>query len=480
MSGEGARPEVLPGDLITRPGLYKGRGGDIVRITGWDNGWWVSEWNGTLDWYGSDGRQRFRGALDTGRWQLLHWVGPLPASEPEPETTSEQLAEIEGQPEPQPPAEPVQVREGRWKTRDGEVRNVTPTPEGDGRAERFPWWDAAYRQTWCANGKYHFDADSPLDLDTYLGRIEPQPQPEPQPEPIQVREGRWRTRGEQEVEVTAAPTDHDDFSPAYPWWDGDVMTWANDGRFAVHENAMDLLEYLGPIEPEIGWQAEAIGRLQGEAHVLNMEIGGLQRQLMQRDARIRDLETLHAAAAQAVVDAGKENDALRLQVQNRQNKCEQQKGRIGFLETLNAGNDAAISDYRTQVEKLHRLLDTARGQLEAAASEISEQLAAIDAADKQLDQKDAQIRDLRIELDAAQQVPRPVSDDERERIWDDATEQAGRQVIRWLKPLTLALNRQPDERFSRFMALTLSILPDVVPELLGYAVEDGAEGDCEE
>jgi chromosome segregation ATPase len=211
-----------------------------------------------------------------------------------------------------------------------------------------------------------------------------------------------------------------------------------------------------------------------------MEIGGLQRQLMQRDARIRDLETLHAAAAQAVVDAGKENDALRLQVQNRQNKCEQQKGRIGFLETLNAGNDAAISDYRTQVEKLHRLLDTARGQLEAAASEISEQLAAIDAADKQLDQKDAQIRDLRIELDAAQQVPRPVSDDERERIWDDATEQAGRQVIRWLKPLTLALNRQPDERFSRFMALTLSILPDVVPELLGYAVEDGAEGDCEE
>jgi chromosome segregation ATPase len=199
---------------------------------------------------------------------------------------------------------------------------------------------------------------------------------------------------------------------------------------------MDLLEYLGPIEPEIGWQAEAIGRLQGEAHVLNMEIGGLQRQLVQRDAR------------------------------------------IDFLKTLNAGNEAAISDYRTQVEKLQRLVDTARGQLEAAATERDELRAAIDAADKQLDQKDAQIQDLRIELDAAQQVPQPVSDEERERIWDDATEQAGRQVIRWLKPLTLALNRQPDERFSRFMALTLSILPDVVPELLGYAVED--ETDCEE
>jgi hypothetical protein len=30
------------------------------------------------------------------------------------------------------------------------------------------------------------------------------------------------------------------------------------------------------------------------------------------------------------------------------------------------------------------------------------------------------------------------------------------------------------------MALTLSVLPDLVPELLGYAVEDEAEGDCEE
>ena len=310
-------PEVMAGDVITQPGLYKSRGGDIVRITGWDKGWWVSEWRGTVDWYGSDGRQRFRGALDTGRWDLLHWVGPLPASEPEPETTSEQLAEIEGQPEPQPPAEPVQVREGRWKTRDGEVRNVTPTPEGDGRAERFPWWDAAYRQTWCANGKYHFDADSPLDLDTYLGRIEPQPQPQPEeqatdyappegwrllevgetltlgdeivqsddgrryptervgsivvanqryirriepqpeeqpqprPQPVQVREGRWQTRDGKVRDVTAMPTDHDDFSPEYPWWDGYVTTWANDGVFFSDQTtANDLVEYLGPIESE--------------------------------------------------------------------------------------------------------------------------------------------------------------------------------------------------------------------------------------
>ena len=113
------------------------------------------------------------------------------------ETTSEQLAEIEGQ------AEPVQVREGRWRTRHGDIRNVTPTPAHDSRAKRWPWRDAKYDQTWREDGGYHIIGESPSDL----------------------------------------------------------------------------VEYLGPIEPEIGWQAEAIGRLQGEAHDLNMEIGGLQRQL---------------------------------------------------------------------------------------------------------------------------------------------------------------------------------------------------------
>jgi len=92
-------------------------------------------------------------------------------------TTSEQLAEIERQ------AEPLQVREGRWRTRNGDIRNVTPTPEGDERAERWPWWDAADRHFWRANGRYYFDGKGPLDLVAYLGPIESEPQQEPQPQP---------------------------------------------------------------------------------------------------------------------------------------------------------------------------------------------------------------------------------------------------------------------------------------------------------
>jgi hypothetical protein len=170
---------VMAGDVITRPGLYESRGGDIMPIIGWGDGWWVSELNGTRDWYGSDGRQRFRGEHNTnGRWDLARWVAPLPASEVEPETTtSEQLAEIEGQ------ADTVQVREGRWRTRNGDIRNVTPTPEGDERAERWPWWDAADRHFWRANGRYYFDGKGPLDLVAYLGPIESEPQQEPQPQP---------------------------------------------------------------------------------------------------------------------------------------------------------------------------------------------------------------------------------------------------------------------------------------------------------
>lgn len=86
---------------------------------------------------------------------------------------------IEPQPEEQP--QPIQVCEGRWQTRNGEIFNVTPTPECDSRAERFPWWDAQYRQTWCANGKYHFGRESSLDLVTYLGPIESEPEQEFKP-----------------------------------------------------------------------------------------------------------------------------------------------------------------------------------------------------------------------------------------------------------------------------------------------------------
>lgn len=428
MSEQGQKPEVLPGDLITVPGLYEARCGDIVRITGWRDGWWVSVWNHVRTYYSSDGRQRNDEAQEPNQWKLVRWVGPLPASEPEPETTTEQLAEIEGQAEDTP------------------ATGYTP-PEG--------WRVVQVGEPLKGGDEYH------AELDRYIRPIEPQPQPESQPEPEKLPEGcrndgGWSSVNGIEPEPWPEPQSEPEPQPE-PEPDAELR--------------IRLLKQCNEN------QAETIKRLMAEARDLNMEIGGLQRQLSQRDDRIRDLETMHAAAMRSFEDANKANDALRLQVQNRQQEYERQKVRIEFLETLNAGNGAAIDDYKAKVEKLQGLVDRARQQLEAAAIERDELRAAIDQADKQLDQKDAQIRDLRIELEAAQQVPQPVSDEEREQIWDEATEAAGRQVIGWLRPMTGALINQPDERFCRFMAMTLSILPDILPELLGYAVEDEPVGE---
>lgn len=73
---------------------------------------------------------------------------------------------------------PIQVREGRWKTRGGDIRNVTPTPSHDSRAKRWPWRDAEYDQTWTPNGRCQFNyEESPSDLVEYLGPIEPDKTP---------------------------------------------------------------------------------------------------------------------------------------------------------------------------------------------------------------------------------------------------------------------------------------------------------------
>ena len=214
-------------------------------------------------------------------------------------TTSEQLAEIEGQ------AKPVQVREGRWKTRDGEVRNVTPTPEGDGLAERWPWWDAADRHFWRANGRYYFDGKGPLDLVAYLGPIEPEPEPQPQPERQATQytppEG-WRlveTHEELDIpgrdQYVRGPNRY--IRPIDPQLQPQPADTADELRSEIHYLQRELGEAIQGRDLFAAAnreQADKIGALQGEARDLNMEIGGLQRQL----AVAKEELTIAAAVSQ--------------------------------------------------------------------------------------------------------------------------------------------------------------------------------------
>ena len=223
-------------------------------------------------------------------WRELYEPWP----QPEPETTSEQLAEIEGQAEDTPvtgytPPEGWRVLAVGEVLRDGDM---WVNHEGESRPTKR------------AGEKVHDER--------YIRPIEPEPQPEPQPQP------------------------------------------------------QPQPEHLQAI---IAAQAETIARLQSEAHELNMEIGGLQRRLSERQARIRDLETMHAAATQAVVDAGKENDKLRAQADDFRSEIHYVQKELGEARAELAG---AIQsrDALAAVNREIRRNETLREQLDAAATEL--------------------------------------------------------------------------------------------------------------
>ena len=152
-------------------------------------------------------------------------------------------------------------------------------------------------------------------------------------------------------------------------------------------------------------QPEVIEELRSEVSYVQRLLGESRQRVTELEKLVVSLRTINKTQEKAFEAANKENTALRLQVQNRQQEYERQKSRIEFLETLNAGNGAAIGDYIAKVAKLQSLVDTARGQLETAATEhdsLSTQLAAVKA---ELVTQAETSRRLRIELDAAQQVP---------------------------------------------------------------------------
>ena len=300
---EEIKPEVLPGDLITGPGLYEARNGDIVRIVEHDGAWWVCECDGKRDWYHSDGTRRFK-STDSDRWKLVRWIGPPPADEP---TTSEQIAEIEGQAEPQP----VQVCEGRWRTRNGEIRHVTPTPWTRNLLNKssYSWYDAHYNQTWLPSGRYHLAGDGPFDLLEYLGPIELEAKPEPEPEP--------QTESDFELRIRALKQCSDN-------------------------------------------QAETIGRLQGEVRDLRTQLAEATQERYAQTARIGHLETINAGQATAVKCAGEQNTQLRTLVDNARRQLEAAADEISELRKSLDDAEKQLDQKDAQIRDLRIELDAAQ------------------------------------------------------------------------------------------------------------------------
>ena len=63
-----------------------------------------------------------------------------------------------------------------------------------------------------------------------------------------MKPGRWRMRSGE----TAVVVDRDGMM-AWPWrglGNGHVMTWSRNGMFGMAPGPFDLIEYLGPEEPQ--------------------------------------------------------------------------------------------------------------------------------------------------------------------------------------------------------------------------------------
>ena len=88
--------------------------------------------------------------------------------------------------EPEPQPQPVQVREGRWRTRRGDIKNIRPCEPLQRAHFVWPWTDGI--MTFQDNGRHQGSQESAHDLVEYLGPIEEQPEPVPQPNAATIDE----------------------------------------------------------------------------------------------------------------------------------------------------------------------------------------------------------------------------------------------------------------------------------------------------
>lgn len=376
-------------------------------------------------------------------------------------------------PEPQPEAEPVQVRQGRWRTRNGDIRNVTPTPVHDSRAKRWPWRDAKYDQTWREDGGRHIIGESPSDLVEYLGPIEPQPQPQPeavpQPRPAEYTppEG-WRVLAVGEILQA-----------------GDMWVWpTDDGRRYPTHRIGDAVgpnqQYIRRIKPQPqpepqpepqprpaeytppeGWRVVRFGEqlLPGDVwvnddgteelsnilhwHAASVSGGRYIRQIKpepepepqpQPDAADElaalrdDRDKWHSRAVLAesqVATLGRQVPDLLAQLAEATQERYTQTAQIGHLETINSTHAETIAGLHSEIHGL--------------SIQNAELLAQLEAVKAELVQVSKDRQTLQVELDAREQVPQAVSD-RFEEGFEQGTARAVETIAEWLEPVRLVDN----------------------------------------
>ena len=250
---------------------------------------------------------------------------------------------------------------------------------------------------------------------------------EEQADTVQVCEGRWRTRGGKVKNIRPC----EPLKGAYyvwPWTDG-FMTYQDNGRYLAAESDNDLVEYLGPLEPEqqpepqpepekvitpddVAGQASAgvwnqakaertIEELRSEVHYVQRLLGESRQRVTQLEELVSSLRTINDAQEKSVRLAGQENTDL--------------KHRLNVVS----------AEWAEQVETSRRL---------------------------------------QIELDAAQQVPQAVSD-RFEEGWDAGTARAVETIAEWTEPFRTCGSE-------RLAWMVMQNLPHIMRTLTGLTEED--------
>jgi hypothetical protein len=390
-------------------------------------------------------------------------------------------------------SEQVQVREGVWRTRDGQEAEVRAR-RGSVETE-FPWIGSLFgvATKWRNDGRLSHERDHHCDLLAYVGPLPgAEPAPTPEPEPVQVREGIWKTRSGHAVEVRK---NHSQLIPDFPWRGAlfDVVEiWRNNGRWMneMHYDHRDLVEYVGPLPQqtttdtlaEVEEQADVVQ--QDEAHTLRAELvqataardtleqqlvtmtyerdilaqrlvtkpseEALQKQVAKQQIEINtledrlqdmtdDRETLRRQFEAMTADWDGLQAELAIAIESLQNeRFQAQTAHAGckraeeLLADMTAERDRLVLDVDA-LNQSNTLLDrTCRLLTQERGSAIEER----DRARLHIDQLQAELQQARIDLEAERQVPRSeISiNDAAVAGFTKGKVWAFREVCDWLRP----------------------------------------------
>jgi hypothetical protein len=420
---EGATMNDEP--VQVREGVWMTRDGEHVEVRARDmtgnesSEWqWLGRRKNLLATWRNDGTLNASREQSTG--DLVTYLRPLP--EPEPATE----------------VQPVQIREGVWRTRGGRQVEVRERSGADSYSFRWAGMLLQINESWRDDGRWSAKNEtSHRDLVEYVGPLPKQ------------------TTTEQLAEIEAGMAEIEK----------DVAELVQQDKACSLQAELLLVtserETLRADLTEVASERDALVREINEATA--------DRDRLQRE--LADMTKHSAELLESAQQARDERDLLaqRLVTKPSEENLQKQVGRQQIeintlkdqLQDMTADRDEQAR-LRETVDSTCRILGGEAKHWKNRAQEISDRMAVeITRAER----AEAKARELQIELDAAGQQPAPADRSEQiERIWDESRERAVSEIIELVIPLQVATGTHAES--------VLQILPAVIRRWMDGGTDD--------